>query len=480
VKLNSLFEYLNLEKRNENFEISSIQIDSRLVEKDSVFFLLKQTKFDSKYITEALTNGASLVITTSSKVGEKILNISENKIFDLLTKSLNLLYPIEKNKKIITVTGTNGKTTTCSIISNILEKTNKKVLKVGTLGAFINKVFIQETLTTPSIVDNFKLISNNEIDYAVFEASSHGLIQKRLDSIDIDIAIFSNLTRDHLDYHQNLENYFLAKRRLFDLLKLSKKKKKLAIINSDDIFGMKLINYCNNQNINYLTYGENESSDYSFKIINSSVQGMVLEISDNKTNSKDTVKLSLIGRHNAYNFSSAYIAFKFLNLDIQSLKSTIHQIHVAGRLEVVSTNPTIIVDYAHTPDALESVINSLNTIKNGRLFVLFGCGGDRDKGKRELMGEISSRLSDFSIITSDNPRFENPIDIINDIKKGLSNSFDIEPDRRSAIAKAIKMLKKDDILLIAGKGHEDYQIINDKKSHFSDKEEVLKVLQNEL
>lgn len=480
MKLNSLFEYLNLEKRNENFEISSIQIDSRLVEKDSVFFLLKQTKFDSKYITEALTNGASLVITTSSKVGEKILNISENKIFDLLTKSLNLLYPIEKNKKIITVTGTNGKTTTCSIISNILEKTNKKVLKVGTLGAFINKEFIQETLTTPSIVDNFKLISNNEIDYAVFEASSHGLIQKRLDSIDIDIAIFSNLTRDHLDYHQNLENYFLAKRRLFDLLKLSKKKKKLAIINSDDIFGMKLINYCNNQNINYLTYGENESSDYSFKIINSSVQGMVLEISDNKTNSKDTVKLSLIGRHNAYNFSSAYIAFKFLNLDIQSLKSTIHQIHVAGRLEVVSTNPTIIVDYAHTPDALESVINSLNTIKNGRLFVLFGCGGDRDKGKRELMGEISSRLSDFSIITSDNPRFENPIDIINDIKKGLSNSFDIEPDRRSAIAKAIKMLKKDDILLIAGKGHEDYQIINDKKSHFSDKEEVLKVLQNEL
>lgn len=474
-----MFENVEYEilQKGKDFVFNSIEYDSRKIQKGDIFVAMKGFSTDgNNYIDKAIKNGAVCILTD-----EKEHNFSAYKDISFyyikdLRKHLgvicaNLYGHPEKKLKIIGVTGTNGKTTSTYILENILENSSR----VGTTNYRVKDKFYEAHNTTPESMDIIKLMSESVkkgVEYFIMEVSSHALALGRVDMLEFDGAIFTNLTQDHLDYHKTFEAYFKAKCHLMDLLKKDAK----ISLNVDDKY-IKTIH---------------SKKAVSFGIKNGEIRGEVLEYTNKGMNIlikvKDEIKkfhTSLIGEYNLYNILGVVSVLINLGIDFNEIVDKISKMKpVVGRFELIENNlnARIVVDYAHTPDGLENVLNTLKNITKGKVYCVFGAGGDRDKTKRPIMGKIATKYCDYLILTSDNPRTEDPLAILSDIEEGIKeqnyNKYIKIEKREEAIKYAISLLKENDGLMIAGKGHETYQIIGTKTRYFSDQEEVKKCLQN--
>ena len=441
----------------------NIKIDSRKINKGDTFIALRGINNDGhKYVNEAIENGATTVIVEEGEFCVNTILVKDTK--EYLKEYLeNNYYDEIKKLKLIGMTGTNGKTTTCYLIYQALNKLNMKCAYVGTLGFYLKDEERTLSNTTPNLYELYEMLLecvNKNYEYVVMEVSSQGLSMGRVDTLIFNYVIFSNLTQDHLDYHGSIDNYVLEKQKLFKMTNNS-----LAIINNDDKYTDYFI--LDNKNI---TYGKT-SNDYKISDIKSTIKGSSFKLNDEEYFTK------LIGEYNIYNITVVIILLKLLNIEniseiIESLDSP------NGRMDMIHhNNNTIIIDYAHTPDAVEKIITNVSKLPHNRIITLVGCGGNRDKTKRSIMGDIATKYSDYVIFTSDNPRYEKPKRIIKDIVCKLdTKNYKIIVKREKAIKKSIQMLSKNDILLLLGKGHEDYQVIEDKRIPFSDKKKVLKYL----
>ena len=441
----------------------NIKIDSRKVKQGDTFIALRGINKDGHdYIEDAINNGATTIICEEGEYDVNTIIVKDTSIY-LKEYLENNYYDDIKKLKLIGMTGTNGKTTTCYLIYQALNKLNIKCAYIGTLGFYLADEKRNLNNTTPNLYEIYEMLLEcikKDYEYVVMEVSSQGLAMGRVDTLIFDYVIFSNLTQDHLDYHGTMESYALEKQKLFKMTNNS-----FAIVNSDDEY----LNYflLDNKNI---TYGKS-SNDYKISSIRSTINGSFFKLNDEEYFTK------LIGEYNVYNVTIVIILLKLLKVNsIQDIIANLDSPN--GRMDIVKCKESIIIiDYAHTPDAVEKIITNVNKLEHGRIITLIGCGGNRDKTKRPIMGDIATRYSDFVIFTSDNPRFEKPKKILKDITcKLYTKNYKIIVNRKKAIKKSIQMLRKNDILLLLGKGHENYQIIKDKKIPFSDKEIVLKYL----
>lgn len=435
--------------------ICVLKKDSRKIEVGDTFV---DTFLNKEYVYDAVNRGASFIISKLKYDDKTIVVDDPNKYYNDYV--YNKFYDNIKNIKLIGVTGTNGKTTTCFIIYQLLNKMNVRCAYIGTLGFYKCGIVRNLNNTTPDIDELYECLNecvDEDILYVVMEVSSHSLVQDRIYGLKFDGVIFTNLTEDHLDYHGNMDNYKNAKRLLFDRLRNSR----ISIINCDDKYYKDFV-FSNNYNV-FVGYNGD------FKIKNVVLNDDSIDICFNyKRDYNKNVKL--FGLYNAYNYLEAVCLLVCFGFDIDDILS-IDVIAPFGRMYMVNyKNNVIFIDYAHTPDAMENVLKCVS--KFNRIITLFGCGGNREREKRSIMGSIASKYSDCVIITNDNPRLEDDEDIINDILNGIDGDYEVIKDRREAIKRGIELLNSNDVLLILGKGHEDYQIIGDKKIHFSDLEVV--------
>lgn len=442
--------------------MKTIKTNSKLIKNGDTFIALKGNNNDGHdYILEALCNGAKKIICEKIPPFIKIVPDTKSYLDNYLKENFSDNF---KDLKIIGVTGTNGKTTTAFLISNMLTNLNINNAYIGTIGFYINNNFIKDlNNTTPDILTIYNLINEakeKNCEYIVMEVSSHALEQNRLNGIKFDSSIFTNLTQDHLDYHKTMDNYLNSKLKILSKLK----ENGTMIINNDD----KYSNYFKKNN--YVTLGFNES-DFTINEYTNLSDGTFISFSNNNKNY--SIKIPLHSKFNIYNYTSSIACLNSLGFDLNKLLSISNNIKPpSGRMELISNN--IIIDYAHTPDAVLKIIENVKSCYKKKIITIIGCGGNRDKEKRPIMGEIATTNSDYVIFTNDNPRFENEISIMNDITSNLkTNNYEIIYDRKEAIKKGIDLIDNNSILLILGKGHENYQIIKDKKIHFSDKEIVI-------
>lgn len=436
--------------------------DSRRVVPGDTFV---DTTFNKEYVYDAVRNGAALIIS-KIKYDEDTIVVDDPKEY-YNNYIYNKYYDKIKDITLIGVTGTNGKTTTSYVIYDILNKMDVKCAYIGTIGFYKNGIIKELNNTTPDIEELYEYLyecANDDIKYVVMEVSSHALDQDRVHGLKYDACIFTNLTEDHLDYHKNMEEYKKAKLLLFNKLR----NKRIAIVNSDDQ-NYKDFMLSNNYNVKVGRFG-----DFKIKDIKLNDDSLDLKFSFKNDYFKH---LNMVGKYNAYNYLEAVAALVYLNFDINEILK-IDVFTPPGRMYIVKyKDNTIFIDYAHTPDAMEKVLKSVNEFKKNRIITIFGCGGDRDRFKRSIMGDIASSYSDKVIITNDNPRNEDDDSIIFDIVGGIKkDNFEIVKNRRDAIIKGISYLGKNDILLILGKGHEDYQIIGNIRNHFSDLEVVREII----
>ena len=436
--------------------------DSRKVVPGDTFV---DTTFNKEYVYDAVRNGAALIIS-KIKYDEDTIVVDDPKEY-YNNYIYNKYYDKIKDITLIGVTGTNGKTTTSYVIYDILNKMDVKCAYIGTIGFYKNGIIKELNNTTPDIEELYEYLyecANDDIKYVVMEVSSHALDQDRVYGLKYDACIFTNLTEDHLDYHKNMEEYKKAKLLLFNKLR----NKRIAIVNSDDQ-NYKDFMLSNNYNVKVGRFG-----DFKIKDIKLNDDSLDLKFSFKNDYFKH---LNMVGKYNAYNYLEAVAALVYLNFDINEILK-IDVFTPPGRMYIVKyKDNTIFIDYAHTPDAMEKVLKSVNEFKKNRIITIFGCGGDRDRFKRSIMGDIASSYSDKVIITNDNPRNEDDDSIIFDIVGGIKkDNFEIVKNRKDAIIKGISYLGKNDILLILGKGHEDYQIVGNTKNHFSDLEVVREII----
>ncbi len=463
-----------------NVEIDNITFDSRKASKGSLFVAQVGVHVDGhKYIDTAIQQGATAILCQT--LPEKILpNVSyirvENSDNALGIIADNYFGHPSRKLKLIGITGTNGKTTTVTLLHRMFRMNG---YHTGLLSTIVNKIDEKEipaTHTTPDALELNELLSKMVAagcQYCFIEVSSHSVVQQRIAGLTFAGGIFSNITHDHLDFHKTMANYVAAKKGFFDQLP----KEAFALTNCDDRNGMVMVQ---NTAAKTYTYSLQRMADFKCKVLEDSFQGLQLEL-----NGKE-VYTRLVGRFNAYNLTAIYGAAVLSGIVPDEALRLLSQLHAAeGRFEYVNGKGiTAIVDYAHTPDALENVIDTINEIRkpSQMLITVVGCGGDRDKTKRPEMAQIAARKSDRLILTSDNPRTEDPDDILNDMESGLSNEEKCNTvritDRRQAIRTAAMMAKENDIILIAGKGHEKYQEINGVRHHFDDREEIEKLIIN--
>jgi UDP-N-acetylmuramoyl-L-alanyl-D-glutamate--2,6-diaminopimelate ligase len=468
----------------DNIEIKGISYDSRTVKDGYAFFALSGSSVNGKnFIPQALSKGAALIVSD-----EKLENLpvpvikADNPLSFMSAFAAKFFNYPDKELKIIAVTGTNGKTTTAYMIESILVSAGKKCAVLGTINyRFNNKVFPAPN-TTPQSADLFKMMHDMvdaQVEYLIMEVSSHSLVLGRVADIEFDAALWTNLTQDHLDFHKDMESYFSAKLKLFESLSKAGavKPNKFAIINVDDDYGKRLAPLIA-KSVKIVSYSLNSKSQADFEAQNISLSSSGSAF-DLKTSSADIkAEIKHIGKHNIYNALAAFALTVSMGIKIEEASNALKEAAQApGRLEKAAGDNSafsVMVDYAHTDDALRNVLTALRALKPSRIITVFGCGGDRDRLKRPKMGEVAAQLSDFVFITSDNPRTEDPERIILDIEVGMkrqkSTSYKVVSDREEAIKEAIMMAGKGDIILLAGKGHEDYQIIGKEKKHFDDKE----------
>lgn len=463
---------------DEKTEIDNVTCDSREANEKSLFFCIKGFKTDGhNFIKDVLQKGCkSFCISENIEFENGINVIKTNDSRKAYAEASIAFYdhPAEK-MRMIGVTGTNGKTTSTFMISHILNSLQNPTGLMGTLYTKFADKQITSSVTTPdakTLQHNLSEMVKAGIKNAVFEVSSHALSLDRVHGIKFDVAVFTNLTRDHLDFHKNFDEYFEAKLKLFQNLK---KETGIAIINTDDEYGIKIPNLIDSKCI---TYGIKSGDIRAFdpKVGQKGISYTL--ISGNK---KIQVNLQISGFFNVYNSLASICACKALGIsEEESCKALESFTGVKGRFELVKTKKDFvaIVDYAHTPDGLENVLKTAKAISHNKVIAVFGCGGDRDKTKRPIMGKIASDLSDITIITSDNPRTENPDLIIEDIEKGVpeGKKYHKEVDREKAIKLATEMATSGDVIVVAGKGHENYQIFKDKTIHFDDTEVLNKYL----
>lgn len=456
-------------------EITGIQADSRLVEAGHLFVAVRGTAVDGhNYIESAISKGASAIVCEEIPSGmeDKCSFIVVKDSADALGKLASAWngFPSEK-LTLVGVTGTNGKTTTATLLYDLFRKLGHKTGLLSTVCNYIDDVAVPTEHTTPDPLTLHALLArmvDAGCEYAFMEVSSHAVDQKRISGLSFDGAIFSNLTRDHLDYHKTVENYLKAKKTFFDNLPATA----FALTNSDDKAGPVMLQ---NTAARKLTYSLRTLADFKAKILESHFEGTELIINNRE------VLVHFVGRFNAYNLLAVYGAAVALGKDPEEVLIALSTLHpVSGRFETIRSvlGYTVIVDYAHTPDALNNVLGGIHEVLegSGKVITVVGAGGNRDKGKRPLMAKEAADNSDQVILTSDNPRFEDPDTIIQDMVAGLSAS-DMErtlciTDRSQAIKTAIMLAKKGDVILIAGKGHEDYQDVKGVKHHFDDREKV--------
>ena len=496
MKLEELIEYLDY-KDLVNFksvEVSGISYNSKTTKKGDIFICLVGEHTDGhEYAQMAIDNGAVALLVehpVDIKIPQVVVNNTRHKIADIADRfysrpSLGL--------NLIGITGTNGKTTVTHLIQKIFEENNQKCALIGTLGYKLSSTgeYRDAKHTTPQAPElqaTLRMIKDVEkIDNVVMEVSSHALEQNRVGGCRFDGAVFTNLTQDHLDYHITMENYYNAKAILFRNLTppadedCIAEKGSFAVINIDDEYGTRFLNEVPN-GVKTYTYGVKNNADIMAKDVEFSLNGaeFILKTKDNEFK----VSLHMNGMFSVYNVLAAITTAIACGIDISvALKALENVKGVAGRFEVVAKKPLVIVDYAHTPDGLENVLKSAREItpKEGKLICLFGCGGDRDATKRPKMGAIAESLADKVVITSDNPRSEDPQQIITDIIAGLKSvnpdKVTVEADRGRAIELLKTLSSNNDVVVIAGKGHEDYQILKDRTIHFDDREEARKVFE---
>ena len=481
--LNNLLKLLNrYETKNfENINITGLSYNSSKIDIGNIFICIKgETSDGHDYAKQAVENGAVALFC------ERELNINIPQIIVEDTKRtmayIASAFYEEPSKKInlIGVTGTNGKTTVTHLIQRILEENNEKCALIGTLGYKLSSEDTYQdakhtTPQPPELQRDLRLMADNGIKNVVMEVSSHSLEQNRVGGCDFDGAVFTNLTQDHLDYHITMRNYFKAKALLFEHLKEGA----FAVINSDDEYAKDFLDIIP-KGVKVLTYGVKRECNVKASNIDFSVDGARLTVEFNGL--KKEMKLHLNGMFSVYNALAAFSAALCMGVDYNIIISALEKTKsVAGRFEIVSKKPLVIVDYAHTPDGLENVLKAARELTplDSNLICLFGCGGDRDTTKRPKMGKIADELSDKVIVTSDNPRSEDPQLIISDIMTGIktvdTQRIFVEPDRREAIKFLKTIAAPSDVIVIAGKGHEDYQILKNETIHFDDREEARKV-----
>ncbi len=479
MNLRDLFKNLKGEFINfKNYEVKGIAENSKEIEKNYVFITLKGTKTSGKnFIKEAIERGAICILTDEKINNIEIPQFITDDIYETMHKILKRFYSKPKFK-IIGVTGTNGKSTITNYLSFIFDKLGIKNGVIGTLSSRVGDKIIFKGYTTPPATYLYRIFNEMEkqkIEYLFMEVTSHGLEQKRIYNIPLQGLIYTGITRDHLDFHKTMENYYKAKKKAFDLLR----KNSPSVINIENPYGKRIFEEIKNKNKK--SYGFYlEELDYRVFIKYISSQGMGLKI-EYKSKSID-FETKLIGKFNAYNICAVFAMLKELSFKEEDFIKPLSEFGgIEGRLEKIFTRGFhIYIDYAHTPDALNASLETLKSLHPKKIIAIFGAGGDRDREKRPMMGRIASEYADILILTNDNPRFEDPIKIIEDIKSGIPegelNKVKIEPDRRKAIKIGIEMAEKGDIVLIAGKGHEDYMEIKGEKIPFKDKEVVMEIV----
>ncbi len=463
-----------------DLEIKGISANSKEIKPGFLFVAIKGNRQNGHYfIKEAISRGASIVVMQQGaakvKIPSPVISLIVKDCRKFFAQATHIFYKAPSDRiKVVGITGTNGKTTISYLIEAIAKKAGYSCGVIGTINYRYKGKVQAARNTTPGSGELQSLLAkmrDQRVKYCAMEVSSHALDQERVAGINFRHAIFTNLTQDHLDYHKNFKNYFLAKAKLFSALTAQS----TAIINNDDSYGrrIKLMTQAK-----VMTYGISNKSDLLAKEIKFGLGFTEFTLVAGTKNIR--IRSRLIGRYNIYNILAAIGWAISEKIPHCIMRSAIEEFkNVPGRLERLTapSGINIFVDYAHTPDALFNAISALRPLVKGRIVVIFGCGGERDKLKRPRMGKIVTELADFTIITTDNPRSENPGQIIRDIRKGIKkNNYTVILDRRQAIRRGLVLIKKEDCLLIAGKGHEDYQILKDKVLRFNDRKVAIECL----
>ena len=443
----------------------NIKVDSRKVVKGDTFVAMRGVNSDGhSYIKQAIENGASMIVAETGQYEVPTLIVKDTR--EYLTKYLKEKYSdVLKDITFIGITGTNGKTTSCYLIYKLLNLLGKKTAYIGTIGFYIEDEIETLQNTTPEILDLYEMFlrcKEKNVEVIVMEVSSHALSYGRVEGITYDYAVFTNLTQDHLDYHKTLNNYMKAKQKLFKKVK----KNGLVLVNGDDANYKHFL--LDNENV---IYGFSNESDYKILDYKLEINKTTFDLKVNDQTFHITTKL--VGKYNIYNYLVCLIIANKMGYSIEEItKKNDFITSPPGRMDGIKyKNSMIFVDYAHTPDAVSNVLNGVNSYKKDRIITIVGCGGDRDRMKRPIMGAIATELSDYVIFTNDNPRTEDAKAIMDDIVNNLNvNNYEIIYDRKKAIEKGIDILEEKDILLILGKGHENYQIIGKEKHHHDDNE----------
>lgn len=470
---------LNLSE-NHTAPISKLVFSSRDVVPGSLFVAVKGAAHDGHtWLADAFSKGATAAVVEDSAAlaGRPGIQVGDSRVA-LSQLAAHFAGRPTDSLKIVGVTGTNGKTTSNWLICHALTNLGSPCARVGTLGMVFGGIQI-ESLTTPDPISLHSFLARaveSGATSAVLEVSSHGLDQRRADDIPFDVGIFTNLTRDHLDYHGTVENYLRAKMRLFELLRTSDTNVPAVVVNLDSEFGPRVCRQAVTGGVTDLSFGS--ASEAPVRIVRFTEEPDVSILELAYRGEQFEVRTKLVGRHNAENLCCAFCACVGLGFHPAEVAKVLGASpHVPGRLERVDNGkPRIFVDYAHTPDALERVITAVRPSTVGKLWVVFGCGGDRDSGKRPIMAAVARKLSDKMVVTSDNPRTESAQKIIDDILAEGSSPDLVEADRRRAIEETVSKADDNDTVLIAGKGHEDYQILGTTKVPFSDQDTAREAL----
>lgn len=476
MKLSQLLAGVNLLHTPQNdIDISNVAYDSRRVTPGSLFVCIKGYATDGHlYIDSAIKNGAVAIITQDTVENTGVLTLQAKDTRKALAQiGANFYNHPEKEMKIIGVTGTNGKTTVTTLIKSVLEFTGKNVGLIGTNENMIGSRVLPTERTTPESLELFALfreMADKGMEYVIMEVSSHSLVLHRVFGIPYSVGVFTNLTQDHLDFHETMENYYQAKRLLFNQCSI-------GVINADDPAGLRILE---DASCPILSYSVDAESDFQATNLKISPRGVIFDL---LTEGKSLpARLGIPGKFSAYNALAALTACAALDMPPEKvIDALLVAKGVKGRAETVYTRTdyTILIDYAHTPDGLENIIKTVKEFCQGRVVTLFGCGGDRDPVKRPIMGEIAGQLSDYCIITSDNPRTEEPMAIIRQIEEGMKRTncaYTVIENRRDAIRYAIETAQPKDCIILAGKGHETYQIIGTEKRHFDEREVIRDIL----
>lgn len=471
-------------KGNLEIDINKIEKDSRLIKQGDLFVAIRGFETDGHdYIETAIQNGAAAVMVDKD-CDLKKLNVPENialLVADNTRKALaisacNINGNPSKKFKLIGITGTKGKTTTTFMIKNILEKAGQKVGLIGSVAVYIGKEKLEDSeRTTPESIDLQKIfarMAKENVDTVVIEVSSQSLKLDRVTGSDFDMVVFTNFSKDHISEkeHSDMEDYYNSKLKLFTMCKN-------VYLNADDFNVIKVKKLIKDLEIK--TYGIDNGADFLAKDVTVQNSGTDYKIRLNEKNER--IKVAIPGRFSIYNSLAAIAVCQKLGASVDNIKDGLLEIAVPGRSELVPNDKglTIMIDYAHSPESLENILKSTKSYAKGNVISVFGCGGNRDNTKRPIMGEISGKIADYTIITSDNPRFENPKEIINEIESGIKKTngkYECIIDRIEAIKKAIKIATKRDVIILAGKGHEPYQEINGEKHSFDEREIVKNIL----